>query len=206
MEFHDPAHSGEPSSPKTDEILMGEVQQGSLESFRILYERYSDRIFRYVYHMLGHFEGAEDCVHDVFIQVYNKARYYNPRMRFSPWIYRMARNLTLNLIRKRKGQRTISLHVPAVGEEARETLESLIESEKPNPGEVLESQEVVELLREAMNELSEKDRQVVVLCAIEKLPHKEAAQILGWPVSRVTLQLHRAKARLAKILGRYKLR
>jgi len=146
-------------------------------------------------------ESAEDCTHEVFIRVHNKALLYKPGMKFSPWLYRIARNMAFNALRMQKTRQAVSLQKPVAGLETAQLLESMIASEEKDPREQLESEELIGLLKAAIAKLSEKDRQVVVLCAIEKMPHKEAADILGWPVARVTLQLHRAKHKLASLLG-----
>jgi RNA polymerase sigma-70 factor, ECF subfamily len=180
---------------KSDDQLILEVQKGSSACFKVLYDRYKDLMYRYVYHIVGHRQSAEDCTHDIFVRAYEKAKSYKPEGKFIRWLYRIARNMALNIIRKRRNQSTASLNQPPGGRDTVTTLENLIEGHAQHPAQVIESRDVLELLRWGFQKLAEKDRQVIVLCAVQGMPHKEVAAILKWPEDRVAVQLHRARAR-----------
>lgn len=191
----------DPLSPNdaSDEKLMESVQKGSYDSLKELYDRYSGKMFRYAYFILKNKHNAEDCVQDVFMKLHDKAATYKPGKRFSPWIYRIARHTALNLIRDEKIGKMVSLDEP-LGPEEQATLEKYLKSDDVGPAQSLAGKEVSAAVRLAIQSLGERDRAVIMLCGIQGISNPEAAQILGWPTVRVTLQLSRAKNRLAALI------
>jgi RNA polymerase sigma-70 factor (ECF subfamily) len=170
------------------------VAAGDQRAFRDLVERYQDRIFGFCLRMLSDPSEAEDIAQDVFLTLYRHASSFRGESRVSTWLYRIAKNQTLNrlkyLDRRGRGSRT-SLHV--VKEEA------LVDAGR-RPDEHHEHRELWRHVRGALAELEEDYRLVVVLRDIDGLPYEEIAQITGLPKGTVKSRIHRGRQALASRL------
>lgn len=188
------------NSSLTDEQLIEQVKTGSTTAFASLYERHKSHIYNYLYHFFGNKQLAEDCTQDVFIHMHDKAALYNPTSKFSSWLYKMAKNLALDTLRKNKIRQARSLDEIVENEDSSVSLYEVLESPTFDARTVAESAEYVELLKKAISMLSDTDRQVVILCDIQEMPYKEVADVLNCPEKSVAVKLFRARQRLAKIL------
>jgi len=185
---------------RSDEELIEAVQRKDAEGLRVIYERYKHKIYSYVLHLLQDSQLAEDCAHDVFIQVYEKASLYKPTAKFSSWLFQIARNKAMDSLRRSKVRRAASLEKP-IGDEAEgDTLKDLLAGRGLNPAEAAQSAEIVALVRAGLEKLGDTDKQLVLLCDMQGLPHKEVAGILGYSEQTITVKLYRARKRLAQIL------
>ena len=141
---------------------------------------------------------------DVFIQLYRKASLYQPTSKFSSWLYKMAKNIALDAFRKNKTRKTVSLDRP-LGDEKSGTagapLSDLLPAEGQDPALLASNHELAALLEKAISALPEKDREIIVLCDIQGLPHKEAGDIVGCSEQTLTVKLYRARKKLAEILN-----
>jgi len=88
-----------------DEAIALRVQNGDTDAFGTLITRYEVKMLRYGKKFLGQYEDIEDAVQDAFIKAYTNIQSFNTSMSFSPWIYRIAHNTFINVIKK-KGTRT----------------------------------------------------------------------------------------------------
>lgn len=184
----------------TDEELLERIQKGSMDSFKVIYERYKLKIYRYIYHFLNNPELAEDCMQDCFIHLYNKAHLYDPKSKFSSWFYKMAKNLIFDFMRKAKIRNTISLDKEVENEDSLASLHELIESPEFDPSKIAQSNEYIKLMREAIEKLDDEDKELIILCDIEGVSNKEAAEMLNLNQNLVAVRLFRARKQLAKIL------
>lgn len=185
-------------SPEQDAIdlrLVERCQQGRLEYFGGLVERYQTRIYNMAYRMLGNREEAEDVTQETFINVYRALRTFKGE-RFSPWIYKIASNLCLDQLRRRRPP-TVSLDAP-IGPEGDMPREIADDTELP---EDVALAGVLGLdVQRAIDSLPEKYRTVVVLRHIEDLSYEEIADVLGLPLGTVKTRLFRARESLRVLL------
>jgi len=170
------------------------VARGDERAFRALVERYQDRIFAFCFRMLSDASEAEDVAQDVFLTLYRYAASFRGESRVSTWLYRIAKNQTLNrlkyLDRRGRGART-SLHV--VREDA------LVDGGR-RPDEHHEHRELWRHVQAALDELEDDYRLVVVLRDVDGLPYEEIAQITGLPKGTVKSRIHRGRQALASRL------
>src|SRR2546425_1764724 len=82
--------------------VLARARQGDAEAFRVLVERHSRSVFRLAYRMTGNEEDAEDVVQETFLRAYRQLDRYEARSSFSTWLYRIASNYSLDLIRMRR--------------------------------------------------------------------------------------------------------
>ncbi len=102
-------HGTNHTMPISDDELMCRFQQGDESGYQRLMERYQDRILNYVFRMVSDRHMAEDLTQEVFVRIYINAGRYLPGSRFAPWIYRIASNLAINELRRRKRWRFVTI-------------------------------------------------------------------------------------------------
>lgn len=174
--------------------LQQRFREGDEDAFRELVERHHPSILNLCFKYVGNREDAEEVAQDVFIRAYRARASYEPRAKFSTYLYRIAVNLSLNRIRDRKrrlGRLENSLsedRSPAVAEG------------NPRPDEILERKEKEAAVREALDSLPEKQKTAVILKRFQGLSYDEIAGVMACSVSAVEARLHRAKLNLQKSL------
>ncbi len=182
--------------PKTttmqpDESIALEVQSGATGAFRLLMERYEDKMLRYARRFLFGYEDAEDQVQEVFLKAYANIRSFDPTRKFSSWLYRIAHNEFINAIKK-KGREPISFFDPDM------LLPHPIAKERTDAE--AEAGEMRELLKRSLASLAPKYREPLILFYEEELDYREIADILRIPVSTVGVRLNRGRAALKESL------
>ncbi|MCX6797193.1 MAG: RNA polymerase sigma factor [Candidatus Doudnabacteria bacterium] len=173
----------------TDEQVAKKVQQGDVESFGILVERYEAKMLRYARRFLFT-DTAEDMAQEVFLKVYQNIKSYNPQMRFNPWIYRIAHNEFINKIKK-NGREELSFFDP-------DTLFPHPVS-SDNPEKDTDRELTKKMLDKYLDKIGVKYREVLVLNYLEELSYKEIADVLKIPVSTVGVRIKRAKEAIQKV-------
>ncbi len=171
----------------SDEELAKKVQNGDKQSFNLLVSRYSEKIFRYAKRFLYNLEDAEDATQDVFFKTYKNIQSFNTKKRFSPWIYRIAHNTFINIIRKKKRERIQFIDLDTVLPHfvSHNTLEKEI-SDKFD----------IKSLEKDIKKLKPKYREIIVLYYYEEKSYQEISDILNIPASTVGVRLKRAKQQL----------
>jgi len=162
------------------------------EAFGILYERYVDRIYQYVFYRTGNRVDAEDLTARTFYKALANLKGYRHRgLPFSAWLYRIAHNLVANWHRDRERRKTIPLDVLV-----------LTSKERDSAQQVVESNERVEALREAMGRLAADRQQVVILKHASGLSNKEIGRVMGRSEGAIKALYHRTLLALRKDLHR----
>ncbi len=171
-------------SDLSDEELAYLVSNGEKEKFGILMERYQPKLFRYGRKFLVDKDNIEDVVQDVFIKTYKNIKSFDPKQKFSPWIYRIAHNTYLNAIKKNSLNPIYLFDF--------DTLLSYTVVEDPLQKEK-EQQEIKYFIDKGLSNIEAKYREILVLYYIEEFSYKEIADILQIPVSTVGVRIMRAK-------------
>ncbi len=174
----------------SDEELAKKVQNGHKQSFDLLISRYSEKIFRYAKRFLYNLQDAEDATQDVFIKTYENIQSFNLNKRFSPWIYRLAHNTFINIIRKNKREKIQFIDLDTVLPHfvSHDTLEKEISSKFD-----------LKLLEKVIKKLNPKYREIIILFYYEEKSYQEISDILKIPASTVGVRLKRAKQQLKNI-------
>ena len=193
-------------SQLTDEqLLLRYREEGEREVFAELVRRYERELYSYLRRYLGNTEMAEDAFQAVFLQVHLKCDLFDEQRRVRPWLYTIATNQAIDAQRRNRRHRMISLDHGgrvAATEENRELTELMISNE-PDPLANAGDRERNELLREAMDQLSDQMRSVIHLVYYQGLRYREAAEIMSIPVGTVKSRLHTAVGRLAEFWNRH---
>lgn len=188
---------------KSNLELITAFEGGSAQSFETLYMRYARQIHVFIYHMLGKSAGrqesAKDLTQEAFLQAHRKIGQLKSKEKFVSWLYSIARNATLNYIKHHKDIFSAT-SIEDASEGTSIIIEKTLNDSKTPSGQVVVSREEIEMVRAGILKLEPKDREAVVLCDINGLPHKDVADIIGCSVGSLDVRLSRAKVRLAKIL------
>jgi RNA polymerase sigma-70 factor (ECF subfamily) len=187
----------EPRSP-TDEELVRSVLAGDRERFATLVERYQGRLINYLYRLVRNLDEAHDLAQEVFVRVYQALDRFDPQYRFSTWLFRVAQNAAIDVIRKRRF-RLVPLSRPDDdgGEGSWE-----IELEAGGPGalETLETEERGARVRAAIEGLPWEYRELILLRHYGELAYEEIAEAKGMPLGTVKNKLFRARQMLKGVL------
>jgi len=190
--------------PDSDVSLMLAFQNGDISSFEKLVKKYKERIINIIYQFIGERNEAEDLAVEVFSRVYRAAKSYEPKAKFTTWLYKITTNLCLNEIRKKAKVQTISLSEPiSTGGGKEEELIEKIADTAPSPQQILERKERNALIRKAIDSLPAKQRMATILQVYEGLSYKEVSRILGCSVKSVERRLYWARTNLKKKLNSY---
>lgn len=175
--------------------LVARIATGDREAFAELVERHHRRLLRVCERLLGDAEDARDAVQEVFLKVMVKAGGFRPKALVSTWLYRVAVNHCLNVLRRRRLRRWVSLS-PAEGEEAAAPLDPA--EERAGPDRELEARRRWARVQRAIADLPASQRAVLVLARFEELSYKEIAETLGITLGAVESRLFRAMRALEK--------
>jgi RNA polymerase sigma-70 factor, ECF subfamily len=172
----------------TDEAAIAAAQAGNQDAFRVLVERHSKSVFRLAYRMTGNEQDAEDVVQESFLRAYRQLHRYESRASFATWVYRIAANYSLDLIRAR---RTV---------ESETVLDNLRES-SPGPDRLVISSRMQETVDRALETLSQQERTAFILRHFEGLSIDEIGGALGIGNNAAKHSIFRAVQKLRKALS-----
>ncbi len=187
-----------PRETESDEELMVRFRDhDDLEAFETLVHRYEKPLYNYLYRYLRNAELAEEAFQNAFARVHEKRELYTPDRKFRPWLYSIATNQAVDELRREGRHQATSLDQKRTeGESGTVSLMDLLESTSPSPYEELEAEERRNWTRQAIDNLPEHLRVVVLLIYFQGLKYREAADILEIPVGTVKSRLNAALAML----------
>lgn len=182
----------------TDEALVRSVLSGDREQFERLVERYQTRLVNYLYRMVRNLEEAHDLTQEVFIRVYQALDRYDSQYRFSTWLFRVAQNAAIDVIRKRR------IHLVPLSRKADDGSEATVDldlaDEKPTALEALEGRELDATIRTAIDALPWEYRELILLRHYGELAYEEIAEAKAMPLGTVKNKLFRARQMLKQQL------
>lgn len=188
----------------TDEELMGLFQRGNAAAFERLFERYRVPLFNFLLRMMRfQWASAEDVLQEVFVKLARGRDLYDPRARFRPWLYTIARNHALNHLQSRavlRAQQTVSLDAmrePAGGHSAREP------AGPADTFQAVASKDAMGRLDRTIARLASPAREIFLMHAVDGLSHEEIALVLAMNPATVRTHFHRARAQLCRLLAGY---
>ena len=184
-------------SEMSDEELMAQFQAGTVEAYDILMDRYKDQITNYIYRFVGEWQECEDLLQETFLRVYRNRHSYRPIAKFSTWLYTIAGNLARSEYRKRKRRQTRSIQ--SVNRD-NEEYEIDIPDDTFSPDRDAESAIQDEYIQNALMEIPDVFREVVVLRDVQQLSYDEIAQITGLPLGTVKSRINRGRTKLQALL------
>ena len=181
-----------------DRDLMRLVAPGDRDAFRNLVEAHQHRVVGTIAKMLGDTRDAEDLGQQVFLRIWNSAARYEPRAKFTTWLYAITRNLVFNEIRRRERAKADSLdaRIAAGGD-------SFMDFSAIQADESMLQRELEDAVQAAIEALPAAQRMAVVLRRYEDLSYDEIAAVMELSVSSVKSLLFRARSELKERLENY---
>jgi RNA polymerase sigma-70 factor (ECF subfamily) len=171
--------------------------KGDQQAFAELVDLYQDKLFHMAYRMLNSRQEAEDVVQDTFLRVYKNLDRYDETLKFSTWIYRIATNLCIDRLRKRKP--TYSLDAESSDHEGLDGY-SMIPSDNRTPESELLLSDTQRIIHAAIASLPPKYKSVMTLRYMQDLSLQEIGDVLDMPVTTIKTRVHRGREFLRKKL------
>ncbi|MBN2346038.1 MAG: RNA polymerase sigma factor [Candidatus Aminicenantes bacterium] len=177
----------------TDDEVVASVLDGRTRDFEILVRRYSGKIIHFIERMTADSDESRSIAQDVFFKIYQNLSYYRAQNNFSAFIFKVARNMTLNWLHRQK--RTVFFSRLLGRELARPPLEQ--EPPRISPQERDERERALTL---GLRRLPEEQRLALVLKVYLEFSYKQIGEVTGWSVPKIETLISRAKARLKKFI------
>jgi RNA polymerase sigma-70 factor (ECF subfamily) len=189
----------------SDEMLMVRYQRGDRDAFAELVGRYKVPIYNFAYRHVGLPSAAEDVTQEAFLRVVQNAAEFKHEARFSTWLYTIARNLCIDMLRKRRHRKHPSLDQPTgSGDEGRTLMDGVNDPHHSADAErTAVSAEVLKCIATAVQELPEDQREVFLLREVANLPFKEIASVTGVGENTVKSRMRYALERLQMALSEF---
>lgn len=190
--------------PTTDEDLLTRIRSGQREWFGLLVRKYERELFGYLRRYLGDAELAADVFQNTFLAVFQKIQQYEPGRPARPWLYTIATHQAIDALRRKARRRDSNHWLPPPedsGDESAQNLFHVLQAAGPGPVEQAELGESRREVRDAVVQLPELLKQVVLLTYFHGLKYQDAAEILGVPLGTVKSRLHAALAKLSELMN-----
>ena len=158
---------------------------------------YADGLKGYATRLLGDSIAAEDVAQDAFLALYRHLAQV-PTSAFRPWLYRVARNLCLDQLRRRKFKMSLFRDLQRDDDQPF-TAE---DRDTAAPDQIAETREANEAIEKAIGELPQRFREAFLLCEVEGMSYEDAAAVMGCPVKTVSTRLFRARQRFKSLVSR----
>ncbi len=171
---------------------------GDIEAFETLIQSHQKKVYNIALRMTKNPDDAQELSQDAFVRAFTSISKFRGDSKFSTWMYRITVNVCTDFLRKRN--KTISLSIEqgaAVGEDERPLQ---IEEDGPGPSELSEKKQLKELVRDAMDSLSDEHREVLVLRDLMDMPYKDIANTLNVNEGTIKSRINRARESLKKII------
>ncbi len=177
----------------TDEEIALFVQKGKKDHFELIIIRYTDKLNRYLSKFLSNNEDKEDILQDVFVKCFVNINNFDTDQKFSPWIYRIAHNEAINLIKKNSNRpfsfdifdEALSFAHPKAKEDSESDSEKIL---------------IKKYLDSILEDIDTKYKEIIVLYFYEDFSYKDISDILKIPISLVGVRIQRGKKEIKKIL------
>lgn len=171
----------------SDEAIVASVVNGDVDAYAEIMNRYESKLHRYATYLMHDPMTAHDIVQDTFIKTYQNLQGFNPKYKFSSWIYRIAHNESMNALKRNKHVTDDDINnIPEL-------------SYDPRIDEIIDKNILKENVHKCLASLDSKYREVVQLVYLEDMKYEDVSDVLHIPTSTVGVRLSRAKDKLREI-------
>jgi RNA polymerase sigma-70 factor, ECF subfamily len=180
--------------------LLEAVKDGDGNAYRALVEKYQNRVFGMVYGMLRNREDARDITQDAFVKAYRNIAKFRLESSFYTWLYRIAMNLAIDFVRKKKRRGESSGFDEAIA--AKDADGNISQTHnRESPRKALERKQLYKRIMDALEKLPTDQKQIIVLRELEGLSYKEISDITEVPEGTVMSRLYYARKKLQQLLA-----
>lgn len=174
-----------------DNIIVQQVQEGRIESFEILVERYQKQVYNIAYRYTGNRDDAYDLSQETFLKAYKGIKNFRQDSSFKTWIYHITANVCRDHLRKDSKVYKISIDEPIHSEHG--DMEKQLMDSSRGPDEVYESKELSEFIQDIIDDLQQEYKEVIILREVQQLSYEEIAEVLNCSIGTVKSRLNRAR-------------
>lgn len=184
-----------------ESVIVQYRDSGDRGLYNVLMRRYERELFSYLRRYTGNAEMAEDAFQGTFLQVHLKCHQFDPSRRFRPWLYAIATNQAIDVQRRNKRHRMVSLNRSASedGSDDGGSWSEKLVGDSPDPINRATEAENRRWVQDSVDSMGESMKQVIHLVYYQGMKYREAAEVLGIPVGTVKSRLHTAVQRLGVI-------
>jgi len=179
----------------TQRIARG-LRHGDVALLHELVEQYQFRLVRYLIYLLGRRDSVDDLVQETWLRVLERGRSYNGSSRFEPWLFTIARNLTIDHLRKRRNFSLDSGNHDSSDDPEQHREPAFLASSAPSPFELAVRTEEAHRIAHTLDTLEPIYREALVLRFQEELSLQEMSAVMGVPLSTVSSRIYRGLASL----------
>jgi len=194
MVFDNQRASGITTEP-TDEQLIARFQQEDEYAYDLLVKRYKDPLMSFIFRFVNDKTDAEDILQETFLRLYKNKHYYKEIAKFSTWIYTIAGNLAKTELRKKKRRNFFSIHNFMDTEKDYELPDKGITPDREANSNITNLE-----IQKAIDKLSAKFKQVILLRDVQGFSYEEIAKIVNVPLGTVKSRVNRARLKLQQDL------
>jgi len=180
---------------------MLQFKAGDQRAFHNLFDKHKKRVINYCFRYCGNAAVAEELAQETFMRVYKAAPRYRPKARFITWLFKIAANVCLNEIRKPVYRTQVDSLDDPTGQN--DLGPDLSPSASMPPDAIFESSERNAMVQNAINDLPEQQRAVLLLRVNEEFSYREIGQQINRSEGHVKTLIYRGRQRLKKMLGDY---
>ena len=174
--------------------LVKRCQNRDMQAMEEIVGQYENQVYNIAYGMLGSPEDAQDITQDVFVSVWEKIGQFRFRSKFSTWLYRIAKNMSLNEKSRRTSRKTDVVEI--------DDSQAWVPVDYQTPEDEILASEQQQILHKALGQLKESYRIILVLREMEELSYEDLSAVLGCSIGRVKSRLYEARMQLRGILKR----
>lgn len=161
--------------------------------FDILYQKYHQDLYRFLFYMVKNKELAEDLVQEVYIRVLKAYDRFEGKSSEKTWLFSIAKNVAIDHFRKQKGWKQWLL-------EKLDFSAAQVRDQMPLPEELAQQKETIQRMYECLDQCTVDQKMVIILRYIHELSISETAEVLSWTESKVKTTQHRAIKALKKLM------
>jgi RNA polymerase sigma-70 factor (ECF subfamily) len=185
------------TSSQVDYIVVKRATDGDQEAFKVLFDKYRQPLHFHILKFVRDKEIIEDLLQEIFSKAFANISSFNPEYAFSTWLYRIATNHSIDYLRKKK-LKTLSLDEPIQTKDGVMSIE--VEDMSSNTDDLIIKKQRSLILKEALDSLPEKYRDIIRMRHIDELSYQEIAELLKLPLGTVKAHIFRARELLYKYL------
>lgn len=176
---------------RTDSEIIDACLQGRAEAFGVLVARHQDRLYNTLVKVLGSADAAQEATQTAFVHAFHRLTTFQGQSAFYSWLFRIAVNVAIT--EKRKQKRMVASVDNVQAQTGQEPVDARTDNRPSHAMEVADNQRLV---RQALSELAEEHRTILVLKEMEGLSYEEIAETCQCPIGTVRSRLHRARQEL----------
>ena len=192
-----------PPVPTDDHTLVQRARSGDERAFRMLVERYQKKVYAVAFGMVKDREEAMDVVQEALVKVHRSLESFKSDATFYTWLYRITVNVCIDSIRRRGALRSDSVEFDErIGHDLAEANLGAVSTQlESNPERAVLRRELGEKIQEALGQIPEKHRAILLLRELDGLSYEELAQVLDIPKGTVMSRLFHARAKVQRLLS-----